>query len=286
MFARSVMVLGTLSELSHSAQVLYMALNMLADDDGFIGNARVIMRQCRCTAKHLKVLLEEGFLLQFPNGPMVIAHWLVHNQLRKDRYKPTIYQEEFKQLLVEKNKPYRFLQPGETGCQKVAPPATQESRAEQSKGKQNKAYVSGREDKVGKENPGTQFLVPEDHQSSITDYEKSVLDLYIQYCQGMVECLYLDEKVKEKIQRLEQIGWNLATLESAFRMAGESDFLKGENKDGWVCSLDWLCEDENLRKVCAGRYRSYKKKPPVIYGATGQLGEVELEELQRLLREG
>ena len=282
MFARSVMVLGSYPELSHSAQALYVALNMLADDDGLVGNFKVILRQCRCNQKHLQSLLEAGLLLQFPSGVVAITHWLIHNQLRKDRYKPTVHQAEFGQLFVTKGTPYRFLQPGETGCQTVACLETQESRKKENIGKINKGNVKEVEDMGGEGNTGNQILVPEKDPSSITDFERSVLDFYIKYCQGMVQYLYLDEKLREKIRTLEEIGWNLPTLEHAFQIAGNSQFLLGENEDHWVCSLDWLCEDDNLRKVCAGKYQSYKKKVPM--GCSG-LGEAELEAIQKLFRE-
>ena len=277
MFARSVMVLGSYPELSHSAQALYVALNMLADDDGLVGNFKVILRQCRCTQKHLQSLLEAGLLLQFPSGVVAIVHWLIHNQLRKDRYKPTVHQAEFGQLFVNKGTPYRFLQPGETGCQTVTHLVTQERKEKERKDKERKD--KGRE---GENNTGNQVLLPEIDPSSITDFEKSVLDFYIKHCQGMVQYLYLDEKLREKIRKLEKIGWNLPALEHAFQIAGNSQFLLGENEEHWICSLDWLCEDDNLRKVCAGKYQSYKKKVPM--GCSG-LGEAELEAIQKLFRE-
>ena len=277
MFARSVMVLGSYPELSHSAQALYVALNMLADDDGLVGNFKVILRQCRCNQKHLQSLLEAGLLLQFPSGVVAITHWLIHNQLRKDRYKPTVHQAEFGQLFVNKGTPYRFLQPGEAGCQTVACLETQESEGKPKKGKLKQAYI-----REGEMNTGDQILVPEKDQSSVTYFERSVFDLYLQHCQGMAECTYLDEKLREKIRKLEEIGWNLPTLEHVFQIAGNSQFLLGENEEHWICSLDWLCEDDNLRKVCAGKYQSYKKKVPM--GCSG-LGEAELEAIQKLFRE-
>lgn len=275
MFARSVMVLGQLSELSHSAQVLYMTLNMLADDDGFVGNAKVIVRQCRCTGKHLKSLLDAGFLLQFPNGPIVIAHWLVHNQLRKDRYKPTLYQAEYEQLLIEKNEPYRFRQPEETGCQKVDLLATQDRLGKDREGEVRK----------GKKNTGDQAGSPEaGSSSSHGDFEKMVLDAYKTHCTQLADCSYLDADTGANIRDLEKKGWTAERLEKAFRTAGECAFLRGENDRGWKADLRWLTQEDNLRKVCAGKYETYQKQEKVPYGA-GQLGEVELEEVRRLLGE-
>jgi DnaD/phage-associated family protein len=53
-----------------------------------------------------KLLLMKRFLIAFESGVVVIKHWKIHNYIRNDRYKPTIYREE-KALLEEKaNKGY------------------------------------------------------------------------------------------------------------------------------------------------------------------------------------
>jgi len=59
-----------------------------------------------------KLLNAKRFIIGFETGVIVIKHWKLHNYIQKDRYKPTLYQEE-KSLLVDKdNKVYSL----ETEC--------------------------------------------------------------------------------------------------------------------------------------------------------------------------
>lgn len=98
-------------EMPTSAQALYFHLNMHADDDGFVGNARAIMRMAGCSPDDFKLLLAKQFLLEFESGVIVIRDWRVHNAIRKDRYKPTAYQDEFKRLAIASNGTYTLTSP-------------------------------------------------------------------------------------------------------------------------------------------------------------------------------
>jgi len=67
---------------------------MRADDDGFVGNPRKIQKMVGGNDDDLKVLLGKRFVLGFESGVIVIKHWLIHNQIRKDRYNETQYLDE------------------------------------------------------------------------------------------------------------------------------------------------------------------------------------------------
>lgn len=54
-----------------------------------------------CGEDDLKLLMVKKFILVFESGVIVIKHWKIHNYIRSDRYKPTLYQEE-KNQIVEK----------------------------------------------------------------------------------------------------------------------------------------------------------------------------------------
>lgn len=88
-----------------SSRELYFQLGMHADDDGFI-QPKLIMRLAGASDDDLKVLLTKRFLLSFKSGVVVIKHWLIHNMIRSDRYKPTRFQEEKKNLIIKENKAY------------------------------------------------------------------------------------------------------------------------------------------------------------------------------------
>ena len=89
-----------------SSQALYFHLNMRADDDGFVNNPRKIQRMLGCSDDDLKLLLAKRFLIGFDSGVIVIKHWKMHNTLRKDRYNPTQYQDEYKALMTKENNSY------------------------------------------------------------------------------------------------------------------------------------------------------------------------------------
>jgi hypothetical protein len=106
MFAKTIIDSDAFLDMPLSAQALYFHLSMRADDDGFINNPKKIQRMIGASDDDCKLLLMKRFLIAFESGVVVIKHWKIHNYIRNDRYKPTIYREE-KALLEEKaNKGY------------------------------------------------------------------------------------------------------------------------------------------------------------------------------------
>ena len=93
-------------DLPHTAQALYFQLGMRADDDGFVGNPKTIQRISGTKASDLELLVKKRFLLQFPSGVVVIKHWKINNDIKKDRYSPTVYTDEFQMLSIKENKAY------------------------------------------------------------------------------------------------------------------------------------------------------------------------------------
>lgn len=79
---------------------------MRADDDGFINNPKKIQRMIGATEDDLKLLIAKNFIIVFESGVIVIKHWKIHNYIRNDRYKPTVYQEEKDQLELKDNGTY------------------------------------------------------------------------------------------------------------------------------------------------------------------------------------
>lgn len=106
MFAKTIVDSDAFLDMSLSTQALYFHLSMRADDDGFINNPKKIMRMIGASDDDLKILIAKRFVLTFETGVIVIKHWRLHNTLRKDRYKPTIYQEEFLQLKMKDDGAY------------------------------------------------------------------------------------------------------------------------------------------------------------------------------------
>lgn len=108
MFAKTIIDSDAFLEMPMSSQALYFHLAMRADDDGFINNPKKIQRVVGASEDDLKVLIAKNFILTFESGIIVIKHWRIHNYIQKDRYKPTVYQEEKDKLTMKKNKAYTY----------------------------------------------------------------------------------------------------------------------------------------------------------------------------------
>lgn len=115
MFTMKIVDSDSFLDMPLSTQCLYFHLNMRADDDGFIGNPKRICKLVGCNDDDLKLLIAKRFVLVFDNGVIVIKHWRMHNTIQKDRYTPTTYSDELKQLGIKDNKSYT-LSPMETKC--------------------------------------------------------------------------------------------------------------------------------------------------------------------------
>lgn len=76
---------------------------MGADDDGFVGNPKKIIRTIRASEDDYKLLIANKFIIYFESGICVIRHWKIHNYIQKDRYKETLYLKEKSLLSQDEN---------------------------------------------------------------------------------------------------------------------------------------------------------------------------------------
>ena len=122
MFARSVTGSGRFLRMSAQARLLYYDLGMEADDDGF---AEAFGRLAVTSAgeEHLTELEQRGFIT-IPDRDNLVVHitdWEVNNQIRKDRYTPSVYRGLYPQCVgeapVEKNEPQQAEAPAEAIAQ-------------------------------------------------------------------------------------------------------------------------------------------------------------------------
>ena len=86
MFSSAVICSDRFIQLPHPTQNLYFHLCMIADDDGLVDRVQMTLRQLGLRPRHLQQLVQEGYVVMFDSGVLGIPHWLVHNQIRKDRY--------------------------------------------------------------------------------------------------------------------------------------------------------------------------------------------------------
>ena len=110
MFAKTIIDSDAFLDMPLSSQALYFHLSMRADDDGFINNPKKLQRMVGCADDDLKLLIAKNFIIPFESGVVVIKHWRIHNFIRTDRYKETVYKEEKAMLNTKENKAYTLNQ--------------------------------------------------------------------------------------------------------------------------------------------------------------------------------
>ena len=88
------------------------------------------------------------------------------------------------------------------------------------------------------------------------DYQK-IVNLYHELCPSFPRIIKISEarKAKMRIRFADEMkrDWNLLT--SIFRAMESSKFLRGDNRNGWKATFDWIFENsKNWVKVAEGNY--------------------------------
>lgn len=91
MISKSFIHSAAFMKMSDSAKLLYFYLSVNADDDGIV-EVYPYYKMLSIPEDDVKNLLEKEFIV-FLNEDMLsfLPHWLQNNQLRSDRYKPSVY---------------------------------------------------------------------------------------------------------------------------------------------------------------------------------------------------
>lgn len=133
MFDRSLIETDSFSDLPMTAKAIYFLLGMEADDEGFVSPKRVV-KIYGGSDDDIKVLIAKNFVIPFQSGVVVITDWNNNNWLDNRRVKPTVYQEEKKQLVIDDNKKYQLL------SNRLATAQPEERSIEESRVEENNKY--------------------------------------------------------------------------------------------------------------------------------------------------
>lgn len=109
MFAKTIIDSDHFIDMPVTARLLYYDLAMRADDDGFVNSPKKIMRMVGASEDDLRILCARQFIIPFESGVVVIRHWKIHNYIRNDRYKATIYVSEKDMLSEKTGEPYELV---------------------------------------------------------------------------------------------------------------------------------------------------------------------------------
>ena len=234
MFSLAVVDTDKFNDMPISARLLYYELGMRADDDGFVSSAKKIVRMVGCSEDDLKLLITKGFVICFESGIIVIAHWNVHNCIRKDRKKDTFFKAE-KEMLSLDNEVYTML---DNQLTTICLPTDNQMSAQDKLSK----------DKLNKDN--TMSTVVDGGNSF--DYE-AVVNSFNSICVSLPKVKTLNDKRKRQIKSAYKLLGDVS-FEEYFNMIESSDFLTGRNEKWANCGFDWCIKPANIVKVLEGNY--------------------------------
>ncbi len=175
MFAKTIIDSDAFLDMPSTTQNLYFHLSMRADDDGFVNNPKSIMRVVGSKDDDFRVLEAKRFIIPFDSGVVVIKHWKIHNYIQNDRYTPTKYQEEKKQLYVNEKDGYslkeiRLFDEEEANVSTMYPQVRLELELGKDKLGESKKEIS----KEKKTTKSTRFVKP-----SVDELVKHLQDWYV-----------------------------------------------------------------------------------------------------------
>ena len=109
MLSYAVCTEGKFLNLSTRAAVLYIYLNLNADNSGIV-SATAVMSTIGATEKELEELIQTGYVMKAYGKRCIITHWFIHNSKPKAGSKPTEYPMDLALFeLDEKSKTYKKL---------------------------------------------------------------------------------------------------------------------------------------------------------------------------------
>lgn len=237
MFTNDITDSDLFIEMPLSAQALYFHLGLHADDEGFLSSPKRILRAVGCNEDDLKLLIAKGFVICFDSGIIVITHWNLHNNIRKDRKKHTLFGNE-KALLSLKNGVYSEI---DNQMATICQPSVNQMSA------QDKI----REDKLSKDKLIDTLSTSVDGRNAF-DYQ-SVINSFNSICISLPKVQKLTDTRKKKIKNTSKLLGEL-TFEDVFCKVESSDFLSGRNGKWTACCFDWILNPTNLTKIIEGNY--------------------------------
>ncbi|MEN8078217.1 hypothetical protein ABFP60_14720 [Clostridioides difficile] len=242
MFSNKIVNSAKFLKMPISTQLLYFHLGMKADDDGVVEGFNVL-RMVGLNEDDLKLLVVKGFV-QVLNDDLVtfIIDWREHNLIRADRKTDSIY----KDLLLKILPTTEILQPRQRADLKKKDNGrpTDDNRASSGLHKLSK-------DKLSKDNNISKDICSTNVQRIIDEWNSLGLNKVISINPGTNRSKSLNARIKE---------YGEDSIINAIKNINSSSFLKGQNKNNWVITFDWLIKPNNFIKVLEGNYDDIKSK--------------------------
>lgn len=255
MFTMKIVDSDAFLDMPLSTQCLYFHLNMRADDDGFIGNPKRIMKIIGASEDDLRLLIAKRFVLTFEDGVIVIKHWRMHNTLSRDRYAETSYTDEKKMLLLKDNGSYSL-----TGGNPIDDTRLIERSGRQTQQRRNKDATKTHSDKgldidkdIDKEKDNKLIVSKDticqtDVRRVIEEWNK-LQEVGINPIRDIKPSSKRCQLLKGRIRE-----YGIDEVLNAINNVRKSDFLRGENNRGWMITFDWFVKPNNFLKTLEGNY--------------------------------
>ncbi len=278
MFAKTIIDSDAFLDMPLSAQALYFHLSMRADDDGFVNNPKKIQRSVGAAEDDLKLLALKKFVIPFESGVCVIKHWFIHNYIRGDRYKHTVYHDERKMLSVKENKAYTVVD-----APASLPPSGMSLGIPDNNQMVDKWETQDRlgKDRLGKDRLGKDRLNIQGDDVSTAENPPTtphprinyieIQDLFNSLCPSFPKCTALSDARKKAIKARFMSGKTIEDFEQLFIKAEQSNFLKGANNRNWTANFDWLIKDANMAKVLDGNYDNHSQTTTTAFEPSGNV---------------
>ena len=240
MFSNKIVNSAKFLKMPISTQLLYFHLGMKADDDGVVEGFNVL-RTVGLNEDDLKLLVLKGFV-QVLNDDLVtfIIDWREHNLIRADRKTDSIY----KDLLLKILPTTEILEPRQRADSK---------KKDNGRPTDDNWTPSGphklSKDKLSKDNNISKDICSTNVQLIIDEWNSLGLNKVISINPGTNRSKSLNARIKE---------YGEESIINAIKNINNSSFLKGQNKNNWVITFDWLIKPNNFIKVLEGNYDDIK----------------------------
>lgn len=105
MICAEVLESGAFTALPARVQMLYVHMQLFADDDGVVDNPKYPMLSCGATKKDLDALVKARFVLR-AGRVWVIKHWWTLNKLQRDRHARTKWTADMEGIYIRQDRVY------------------------------------------------------------------------------------------------------------------------------------------------------------------------------------
>lgn len=94
----------------------------------------------------------------------------------------------------------------------------------------------------------------EEKEKSSAKKEKEIIDCFHENCSGLPKIQVLTKARKKSINA--RIGdYGIEKVKEVIKLAGESKFLAGNNRNEWTADFDWILKPTNFVKILEGNYK-------------------------------